>query len=81
MEEREKYYTVSEVCEILHSGTSTVYAYIRSGQLPAYRPGGRRKFLIAESDLNNFIKVGIEPGYYQKLYPRPHKGDKVAQDQ
>lgn len=80
MSDQERYYTVNEVCEILHRNNRTIYAYIRSGQLPAYRPGGK-KFLIAASDLNKFIEEGVPAGYYQKLYPRPHKGDKVAQDQ
>lgn len=72
MSDQIRYYTVNEVCEILHRNSRTIYAYIRSGQLPAYRPGGR-KFLIAEEDLHNFITAGVQPGYYQELYPRPHK--------
>lgn len=68
----EKYYTIKEVCEILHKNNRTIYAYIRSGQLKAHRPG-KKNFLIAESDLTDFIKNGVKPGYYQELYPRPHK--------
>ena len=68
----EKYLTVKEVCEILHKHRRTVYAYIRSGQLKAIKPGGKT-FLIYESDLNDFIKAGVPPGYYQATYPRPHK--------
>lgn len=68
----EKYLTVKEVCEILHKHRRTVYAYIRSGQLKAIKPGGKT-FLIYESDLNDFIKAGVQPGYYQATYPRPHK--------
>ena len=46
----EKTYTIPEVCEILHKHKRTVYAYIRSGQLRAIKPGGKN-FLIYESDL------------------------------
>lgn len=70
----EKYYSVKEVCEILHRDRRTIYAYIRSNQLKAYKPG-KKNFLIAESDLNDFIKAGVKPGYFQELYPRPHKKD------
>lgn len=75
MGELEKLYTVREVCEILHKTRRTIYAYIRSGQLKAHRPG-KKNFLIAESDLDEFIKNGVQPGYFQALYPRPHKRDK-----
>lgn len=77
MDDRERLYTIKEVCEILHVKDRTVYAYIRSGQLKAAKPG-RKNYLVAESDLNAFIAAGVKPGYYQALYPRPHKGD-VAQ--
>lgn len=68
----ERYLTVKEVCEILHKHRRTIYAYIRSGQLKAIKPGGKT-FLIYESDLNDFMKAGVQPGYYQATYPRPHK--------
>lgn len=75
----ERYLTVKEVCEILHKHRRTIYAYIRSGQLRAIKPGGKT-FLIYESDLNDFIKNGVQPGYYQATYPRPHKGDSITQN-
>lgn len=68
----DKTYTIKEVCEILHKHRRTVYAYIRSGQLRAVKPGGKN-FLIYETDLNAFIKKGVQPGYYQNIYPRPHR--------
>lgn len=79
----EKYYTIREAGEKLRRSTRTIYAYIRSGQLKATKltPEAKNsKFLIAESDLEAFIKKGAAPGYYQKLYPRPHKGDAVTQN-
>lgn len=76
---KEKYYSIKEVGEILRRSNRTIYAYIKSGQLKATKltPGAATsKFLIAESDLKAFIDVGAKPGYYQALYPRPHKGEK-----
>lgn len=70
----ERYYTVKEVCGILHRNNKTVYNYIKSGMLKASKPGNR-DYLISESDLNDFIAAGIKPGYFQEMYPRPHKGD------
>ena len=72
----ETYYTVNEVCEILHKNNRTIYAYIRAGLLKASKPG-KKNYLIAESDLTAFIAAGVPAGYYQKLYPRPHKADTV----
>lgn len=75
----EKYYSVKEVGEILRRSNRTIYAYIRSGQLKAHQmtQSKNAKFIIAESDLKEFMKVGARPGYYQALYPRPHKGDNL----
>lgn len=72
MAEIEKYYTIKEVCDILHKCDRTIYAYIRSGQLKAVKPG-KKKFLVSETALNDFINSGVQPGYYQNLYPRPHR--------
>ena len=71
----EKYLTVSQACEILHKHRRTIYFYIKTGQLEAIKPGGKN-FLILESSLNEFMKVGVRPGSFQEAYPRPHKGDK-----
>ena len=75
----EKYYTVSEVVKILKRSRPTVYAYIRSGLLKARQlspeVGHNSKLLITESDLQEFVSAGVPKGYYQKLYPRPHKGE------
>lgn len=76
MLDTEKYYTVKELCEILHKDRRTIYAYIKSKQLKASKAGGK-SYLIAESDLKAFIDKGVEPGYFQKLYPRPHKSENI----
>lgn len=80
MAELEKYYTVSEAMEILKRSKATVLAYIRSGLLPARKlkpDAPNSKFIISEKDLKAFIENGVPAGYYQKLYPRPHKKDKA----
>lgn len=72
----ERYYTIKEAAEKLRRSNRTIYAYIRSGQLKAAKltNGAKNsKYLIAESDLAAFMEVGAQPGYYQALYPRPHK--------
>ena len=70
----EKYYSVREVCEILGKSNRTIYAYIRGGLLKASRPGGENcNYSIAESDLKTFMENGVPSGYYQSIYPRPHK--------
>lgn len=84
MADFEKYYSVREVMEILGRSNATVRAYIKAGLLPArkLKPNAKNsKFVISETDLKNFIDSGEVPrGYYQATYPRPHKGEKVAQD-
>lgn len=74
----EKYYTVREVMEILGRSKPTVLAYIHGGLLKARKLNptatGNSKFIISESDLKEFIEAGEVPrGYYQNLYPRPHR--------
>lgn len=76
MGEIEKYYSVREVMEILGRSNATVRAYINAGLLKArkLKPDAKNsKFVIAESDLKEFIENGAPAGYYQELYPRPHK--------
>ena len=75
----EEYYTVNDVMKILKRSRPTVLAYISAGLLKArrLRPDAKNsKLLITESDLKEFINNGVPAGYYQKLYPRPHKRDK-----
>ena len=81
MAEFEKYYSVREAMEILHRSRPAVFAYIRAGLLKASKvnPNAKNgKYIIAESDLKEFIAAGVPAGYYQNLYPRPHKGDQVT---
>ena len=49
--------TVHEVAARLGAHIETVRRWIRSGDLPAMRPGGRRLgYRVAESDLEQFLK-------------------------
>lgn len=75
----EEVYTLRETMAILNRSKATVLAYIHGGLLKAHKmtDGGRTsKFLISKSDLEDFERRGVPAGYYQKLYPRPHKGEK-----
>lgn len=84
MAEFEKLYTIRETMEILGRSKATILAYIHSGLLKArkFKPGSRTsKFVITETDLKAFINNELDEngkapaGYYQVLYPRPHKSD------
>lgn len=81
MIDAEKLYNTREVMAILGRSTRTIYAYVRSGLLPAVKqkdtPHGNSKLLILGADLQRFIDNGGAPaGYYQKLYPRPSRSEK-----
>lgn len=84
MSEIEKIYSVREVMQILGRSNATVRAYISAGLLKArkLKPDAKNsKYIITESDLKAFIDGGEVPrGYYQELYPRPHKRDQAAQN-
>lgn len=80
----DKYYSIKEAMEILRRSRPTVLAYIRAGLLKAHKlnPDAKNsKIIIAETDLKEFIQNSIDDngkaprGYYQELYPRPHKRD------
>ena len=76
----EKLYTVTQAMELLQRSRPTILAYIHGGLLPAskLKPDGKTsKFLIKESDIERLIENGIPDGYYQKLYPRPHKDGSI----
>ena len=75
-----EYYNINEVMEQLGRSRATVYAYIKSGLLKAHKlsEGVRGRYIITREDLRAFVEgPGVPEGYYQNLYPRPHKGDEV----
>lgn len=55
------YYTTDEVCKILKLSKSTVYKYIRNGQLMAYQMG--KSYRISEEAIKDFMKGRIDPKY------------------
>jgi hypothetical protein len=78
----DKLYTVREAAAVLNRSKQTVMAYIHGGLLKARKlkpDAANSKFVITESDLRDFINGQLDEdgnaprGYYQKLYPRPHK--------
>ena len=78
----EKYYSIREAMGILHRSRPTVLAYINAGLLKAHKlkpDAANSKFIISETDLKSFIENNLDEngnapaGYYQELYPRPHK--------
>lgn len=51
-----KFYTMNEVCELLHVSRRTLLTYIQSGQLAATKAGG--KWQISEEAVADFTKSG-----------------------
>lgn len=59
-----------EACERLGVTLRTLYRFIDEGQLPAYKMG--RVIRVQASDVDDFIiKMRIEPGTLEHLYPEP----------
>lgn len=58
--EDKKYLTTKDVCKILDVSILSVYNYIKSEQLKAYKIGGngnsRRRWRIKPKDLQDFIE-------------------------
>lgn len=48
-----KYYTISEVCNILHVSRSSINRYIRAGLLIAHKAG--RRVLISEASIRKAL--------------------------
>ena len=51
----EQYYTIKEVAKLLKVAYLTVYRWIQSGKLTAYKAG--KQYRIEKEDLKTFIKV------------------------
>jgi excisionase family DNA binding protein len=59
-----------EACERLGVTLRTLYRFIDEGQLPAYKMG--RVIRVQASDVDDFIvRMRIEPGTLEHLYPEP----------
>jgi len=52
--EQEQYYTIEEVAKMLKVVYLTVYRWIQSGKLIAYKAG--KQYRIKQSDLEKFMK-------------------------
>lgn len=50
----EQYYTIEEVAKMLKVAYLTVYRWIQSGRLAAYKAG--RQYRVKDRDLSSFIK-------------------------
>ena len=61
----ETFFRPSEVARLLKLNTETVYHYIKTGELTAARLG--RKYIVTESDLENFIERRKEAYRVEKL--------------
>lgn len=51
--EKEKYYTIEEVAEMLRVAYMTVYRWIKAGKLGAIKAG--KQYRISEKCVNDFI--------------------------
>ena len=61
-----KFYTILQVCEILHLSRSTVYRMIRNGNLKAHK--AYRRVLVSEASINNAL-IPINGGrFYRPPY-------------
>jgi len=52
--EKEKYYTIQEVADVLKVAYLTVYRWIQDGKLEAVKAG--KQYRITQSQINKFLK-------------------------
>ena len=53
--EKEQYYTIEEVAEMLKVAYLTVYRWIQAGKLNAVKAG--KQYRIKKDDLDSFLKI------------------------
>jgi excisionase family DNA binding protein len=53
-EEKKQFYTAQELAELLGFNIMTIYRYIKSGKLKAYKTG--KEFRIKKNDFNFFLE-------------------------
>ena len=51
---KDQYYSIEEVSKILKVAYLTIYRWVRSGKLMAYKAG--KQYRITKKDLENFLK-------------------------
>ena len=54
--ERDDFLTVDQAADYLQVSPSSIRSYIRSGSLQAFRVAGKRKILIARSELLKLLE-------------------------
>ena len=52
-EDKKQFYTAQELAKLLDFNIMTIYRYIKSGKLKAYKIG--KEFRIDKNDFNNFL--------------------------
>lgn len=60
----EKFYTLKEIEDNLKVSNRTLKRYIKAGKLKAVRIGGSGKYVVSESNYNDFIS-----GKWKKPFP------------
>lgn len=66
-----------DACERLGVTLRTLYRFIDEGQLPAYKMG--RVIRVQSTDVDDFIiRMRIEPGTLEHLYPEPKPRERGA---
>jgi excisionase family DNA binding protein len=56
------YLTLDEVCTILKVHINTVYSYISSGNLKAFKLNGNGPWRVSKSDLEDFVSLSLKGG-------------------
>ncbi len=55
-----RFYTLTEVAEVLNTSSAQVYAMVRRGELPAIKIGGRGQWRVEIDKLEEFIRNAYE---------------------
>jgi excisionase family DNA binding protein len=75
-----RWMSTRDACERLGVTLRTLYRFIDEGQLPAYKMG--RVIRLQSTDIEGFIiRMRIEPGTLEHLYPEPKGHEKVATEE
>lgn len=56
----QRFYTLSDVCEVLNISMSQARSLVRNGELPAIQVGGRGQWRVEISKLEKYIQDGYE---------------------
>ncbi len=76
----DKYLSLGEVAEVLGTSTQWVRRRVKSGELPAYKPG--KEWRIREGDLNEFLETHSYPkGPALPSHREPTFNDVIAEEE